>query len=224
MRTRSTGVISSSRVRIGLIFRAPTDPGAGAADPAAAAQVLEGVDREPHLQLLAGPLGAGERRRRRRRPPPAAADGAEHGQAHAAGRRARVHDADPLAALVLVDQPLARLVRGLEGAGDPGGDVDRDDFLAGVEQRLVDGEEVADRGLRGGGAAFGGAQPLVEAGEIGDIELALLLAVDGDVEADPLDAPLLDQVQRKVGGGVADDGGRGARVQPAIFADALPRG
>ncbi len=35
------------------------DPGAGAADPAAAAQVLERVDREPHLQLLARLLGAG---------------------------------------------------------------------------------------------------------------------------------------------------------------------
>ncbi len=49
------------------------DPGAGAADPPAAPQVLEGVDREPHLQLLAGLLGAGEHRlarRRRRRPRP----------------------------------------------------------------------------------------------------------------------------------------------------------
>ena len=59
-----------------LDLQGAADPGAGAADAAAAAQVLEGVDREPHLQLFAGLLGAGEagvgvaavdRPRRRRR-------------------------------------------------------------------------------------------------------------------------------------------------------------
>ena len=104
---------------------------------------------------------------------------------------------DPLAALAFVDQPLAGLAGGLEGAGDAGGDVDRDDLAAGVEQRLVDGEEVADRGLRGGRAALGGAQPLVEVGVVGDLGLRLLLAVDRDVEADRLDAPLGDQRRRE---------------------------
>ena len=147
------------------------DPGAGAADPAAAPQVLEGVDREPHLQLLARLLGAGDDRlgvaagRGR-------GGGAERAEAHPAGRRARVEDADPLAALVFVDEPLAGLAGGLEGAGDAGRDMDRDDLAAGVEQRLVDGDEVADRGLRGGRAALGGAQALVEGGEVGDLGLA----------------------------------------------------
>ena len=52
--------------------------------------------------------------------PPAAAarGGGEHAEPHPAGRRARVEDVDPLAALAFVDQPLAGLVGGLEGAGD----------------------------------------------------------------------------------------------------------
>ena len=115
------------------------DEGAGAADPPAAPQVLEGVDREPHLQLLAGLLGAGERR------VGVAAccgggSGAERAEAHPAGRRARVEELDPLAALALVDEALAGLAGGLAGAGDPRRDVDRGDLAAGVEQRLVDGE------------------------------------------------------------------------------------
>ena len=60
---------------------------------------------------------------------------------------AAVDDVDPLAALALVDQPLARLVGRLEGPRDPGGEVDRDDLAALREQRLVDLDEVADRGL-----------------------------------------------------------------------------
>ena len=86
------------------------DPGPGAADPAAAPQVLEGVDREPHLQLLARLLGAGEdglavapRRR--------GGGGGEDAEAHPAGGRARVEDVDPLAALAFVDEPVASLAR-----------------------------------------------------------------------------------------------------------------
>ena len=99
----------------------------------------------------------------------------------------------------------------------PGRDVDRDDLAAGFEQRLVDGDEVADRGLRGRRAALGGAQPLVEVGEIGDLGLGLLAIVDRDVEADPLDPPLGDERVGKVGRGVADDGGLRARTQGAGF-------
>ncbi len=170
MRTRSTGVISSSRVRIGLIFSAEPIQARGAADPPAAPQVLEGVDREPHLQLLAGLLGPGDRRlavattgRGRR--------GGQGAEAHPAGRRARVEDVDALPALALVDEALAGLVGGLAGAGDAGRDVDRDDLAPGLEQRLVDGDEVADRGLRGGRAALGGAQPLEEPAVVADLGL-----------------------------------------------------
>ena len=172
------------------------DPGARAADPAAAPQVLEGVDREPHLQLLARLLGPGDdgvavgprrapRRRRRatQRPIPPAAE-----------RESKTWiRSPPLPSSI--SRSRAWIGR-LEGAGDAGRDVDRDDLATGVEQRLVDGDEVADRGLRGGRAALGGAQPLVEVGEVGDLGLGLLAVVDRDVEADPLDVPLGDEVRR----------------------------
>ena len=122
-----------------LDLQGAADPGAGAADAAAAAQVLEGVDREPHLQRPCG-----SPRRVRGRPsasaPAAAAVAAPSAQRPippAAERESMTWM--PLAALVFVDQPLAGLAGGLEGAGDAGRDVDRDDFPAGVEQRLVDG-------------------------------------------------------------------------------------
>ena len=44
--------------------------------------------------------------------------------------------------------------------------MDRDDVAAGFGQRLVDGEEVPDRGLRGGGQVVGLAQPGVELVEV----------------------------------------------------------
>ena len=57
--------------------------------------------------------------------------------AQAAGRRARVEDVDALAALAVGDQVLGGLAGRLAGAGDAGRDVDRDDFAAGVQERLV---------------------------------------------------------------------------------------
>jgi hypothetical protein len=129
---------------------------------------------------------------------------------------------DALAALVLGDQPLAGLAGGLEGAGDAGRDVDRDDLAPALEQRFVDGDEVADRGLRGGRAVGRGAQPLVEGGEVGDLALRLLVAVDRDVEADPLDAVGGDQIAGEVGRGVADDGGRRGVAQGRRILSDLP--
>ena len=85
------------------------------------------------------------------------------------------------------DQPLAGLARRLPGAGDAGGDVDRDDFAAFVKQGFVDLEEVPDRRLGGRRATFRGSQALVEARVVVYLGLALLVAVDGNVEADPLD-------------------------------------
>src|SRR5881394_225207 len=117
--------------------------GAGAADPAAAPQVLERVDREPHLQLLTGLLSA----RHRCISPSAAGSGrrgAARAEAHSAGRRARIENLDSLAALAFVDEALAGLAGRLAGAGDTGRDMDRGDLAASVEQRLVDGDEVAD--------------------------------------------------------------------------------
>ena len=88
--------------------------------------------------------------------------------------------------------------------------MDRDDLPARVEQRLPDVDEVADRGLRGGRAAARLAQPAVEVVVVGDLGLALLLAVDRDVEADHPDPLRGDHLGGQVLAAVADDCGIGA--------------
>ncbi len=156
------------------------------ADPAPLAQVLERVDREPHLERVAAALGGRQRLRAagsltggvRRR---------EHHQPLTAGRGATVVDVDPLPSLALVQQPLARLLRRFAGSRDPGREVDRDDLPALGQQRLVDGGEVADRRLGGRRPLVAAAQALVEARVLrsGDLDLGPLLALERDVEADP---------------------------------------
>jgi hypothetical protein len=179
-------------------------PGAGGADPAAATQVLERVDREPHPQVLpcrADALDdgldrlAGLGRRDRRED--------EHPHPTAAG--AAVDHMDALASAALVDQPLAGLRRRLVGAGDPGCEMDRDDRPAGVEERPVDLDEVADRRLRGRRSLVARPQPLEERSVVADLALLALLAGDRHVEADLLHPMLLEQRVREVGGRVADD-------------------
>ncbi len=192
------------------------DPGAGAADAAAAAQVLEGVDRKPHLQLLARLPGAGEDRFAVAAGP-GGRGGREHRVAHPAAGRARVEEVDPISPLALGDEPLARLPGCLEGPRDAGGDVDRDDLAAFVEQGLVDRGEVPDGGLRGRRAFLGGAQALVESGVVGDLRLRLLGAVDSHVEADDMDPVRGDQLGGQVGRRVADDRDVGAGTQDERF-------
>ena len=58
-----------------------------------------------------GSARRGRGRRRRRPPASAAAEAPSTAEAHPAGRRARVEDVDPLAALAFVDEPLAGLAR-----------------------------------------------------------------------------------------------------------------
>jgi hypothetical protein len=65
----------------------------------------------------------------------------------AACPRAAVEDRDPLPALALGYETVARLAGGLDRPRDPAGEVDRDDVLARFEQWLVDRDEVADRRL-----------------------------------------------------------------------------
>ena len=74
--------------------------------------------------------------------------GGEHDATEAAARGLGVDDLDPAVAAALVEQRLG-LRRGADRARDPAGQVDRDDVAAGREQRLVGGDEVADRRLRG---------------------------------------------------------------------------
>ena len=166
VRTRSTGVISSSIVRIGLIFSALPSQRLRGADAAAAAQELERVDGEPDLQSLARARASRARRPARRSPPPrAAAAAASTMRPMPAAGAARVDDLDRAAARRARrarPRPGART----RGAGDAAGEVDRDDVVAGLEQRLVDREEVADRRLRGRRQRRCRAQALVERVEV----------------------------------------------------------
>ena len=152
VRTRSTGVISSSSVRIGLICSAEPSQRLRGADPAAPAQVLERVDREPHLQRLAGALD--------RAPAP------PRPTAPAAAARAATSAIMPwppqpvrLSKTWIRSPPLPSSIScwrawqcRLVGARDPGRDVDRDDVAARRRAAARRREEVADRGLRGGRA------------------------------------------------------------------------
>ena len=93
-----------------LDLQGRAEEGLRGADPAALAQVLERVDREPHLEHVANLLDPGHHGLA------VAAGGRDFGgpdreQAGATAGRAAVVDANPLAALALVDQALARLVR-----------------------------------------------------------------------------------------------------------------
>ena len=63
----------------------------------------------------------------------------------------------------------------------------RHDLTPVGKQRLVDGEEVPHRWLRRGHGLLRRPQPLVELVEVGDLRLALLLALEPDVEADQRD-------------------------------------
>src|SRR6478736_7652577 len=173
-------LLAQSQNRLDLERRA--QPCLCGPDPAALAEVLERVDREPHLQLVAGAFGRRERAgavlaslRSRGRSED------HHGLAAAGG--AAVVDLDALAALSLRGQSLLRLRRGLAGAGDPGGEVDGDDVPALGQRRLVDGAEVTHRWLRGRRTLGAGAQALEELGVVGPryLDLRPLLAVERDV-------------------------------------------
>ena len=180
VRTRSIGVISDSTVRIGLIFSA--EPSQAWAPPIRPplAQVLERVDRKPHLQSVARPpRPVGHRRR-----VGASASGGrgrEHHQPLAAAGAGRIDHVHPLGALA---ELFASLLGRSHRARHPAREMDRDDVIAGVEERLVDRQEVADRGLRGGRQLRGRAEPPVVGVVVGDLALALGLARPVHVQAD----------------------------------------
>ena len=101
--------------------------------------------------------------------------GGEREQAHPAAGGFAVDHLHAIAEAALGEQPMC-LAGSLAGTGYASGEVDRDDVLAVLEQWLPDGEEVADRGLRGGGQLGIAAQPLVEALEAVHLQLALGLS------------------------------------------------
>jgi len=124
-------VISSSRLRIGSIFRA-ADPSPRTADSPATAQVLERVDGEPHLQPFGSLLSPYEDSVAVE-PGGRCRCGRHHAETHSARRRAGVEDTNALAALALGDEALAGLARRLDGLRDPRREVDRDDLATGFE-------------------------------------------------------------------------------------------
>ncbi len=87
--------------------------------------------------------------------------------------------------------------------------MDRNDVFAAIEDRLVDREEVADRGLRGRGQLLGRAEPPVVRVVVGDLGLALGLALPVHVQTDLLDAVLGDELGRQVVARIRDDRDRG---------------
>ena len=112
------------------------DQGLGGADAPALAQVLEGVEAEPHVEAVAGlaatasttcgsgcPCAAASAAARTRQPSPPAPVWPS------------TTSTRPRQPFVL-DHP-RRLAGALVGAGEAGGDVDRDDVAAGFGQRLV---------------------------------------------------------------------------------------
>ena len=182
------GSTSSSKVRIGLIFSVvPIQAPAAPMRPPR--RRYSSVSTANHSFRLRPSLLGAEQTTSSAEPPSAAAlDRAQHHHRHPAGGGPRVDDVDPLAALAVGDEALARLHGGLVGARDAGRDVDRDDLASLGQQRLIDGEEVADRRLRGGHRLLRGPQALVEAIEVVEqVDLALLFALEPDVEADQVD-------------------------------------
>ena len=75
--------------------------------------------------------------------------GGDHHQPVPGGRPcAEFEHDDPARLDAALHERVARLLGRAHRARDPAGEVDRDDVVAALEQRLVDGEEVADRRLR----------------------------------------------------------------------------
>jgi hypothetical protein len=126
---------------------------------------------------------------------------------------------NPIAALALLDEALARLERRFAGPGDPGRQVDGDDVPAIGQQGLVNGREVAHGRLRGRGALVALSQTLEEARVIvsGDLDLGAGLALKRDIEADALDVMPRDELLREIGRRVGDDGGVRVRRHRAVL-------
>ena len=106
VRTRSTGVTSSSRVRIGLICSA--DPSSACAAPIRPPlRRYSSVSTANHSFSVSRACSAGAERLAPEAPRLGRARGGEHHQRRAAAGGAAVEDVDPLAALALLGQALA---------------------------------------------------------------------------------------------------------------------
>ena len=131
-----------------LDLQRAAQPGLRAADAPAALQVGERVDAEPDRAARRAPRARARARPSMSPPARAAAAAASTTQPRPPQAVAASSTAIRPASPALVEQRLGLRGRA-DGAGDAAGEVDRDDVVAGRQQRLVDGEEVADRRLRG---------------------------------------------------------------------------
>ena len=142
VRTRSTGCISPSIVRIGLTFSvAPIHARAAPIRPPrrrySSVSTMTMILRFSRIARAAATAPARSAPR---------VDRVGRGDGHeavpgAAGQRVD-HD-HPLGRHPALDQQVARLLGRAHRAGDAAAEVDREDVVAALDQRLVDGEEVA---------------------------------------------------------------------------------
>ena len=171
VRTRSIGVISLSRVRIGLIFSAePSQAEAGPMRPPR--RRYSSVSTANHIFRSARVVST--RSTTSSSDPPACAT-----RAPASAIRPRPPAERSESITVTRSTPLRSASCSLAWRadstvpGDAARDVHRDDLEALVDERLVGLQEVADRRLRGRRQAVGAAQAAVEVVEVRHVRLAL---------------------------------------------------
>ena len=209
VRTRSTAPISDSRERIGLILRAvPSQAWAPPMRPPLRRySSVSSANRNlswPRACCARSAAAVGVT---------AAADRGCCRHQHQALGPARRLGVDHVHALGCLAELLPRLLRRVDGPGKPAGEMDRDDLVAGGDQRLVDREEVSDRGLRRGRQIWRRGERRVVRVVVRDRALTFGAAAPMDVEADLVEADALDDLGRQVMAAVGDDrnGRHGAR-------------
>ena len=123
------------------------------------------------FSALARLAGGGDHVVDRRTATPRACAAASAIKPEPAGGGGGVDHVHAVAALAVALELLGRLARRLVRAREAARDVDRHDVVARGEERLVDGDEVADGRLGGGGQLLGAAQLLEERRVVGDVGL-----------------------------------------------------
>ena len=204
VRTRSIGVISLSRVRIGLILSAePSHAEAGPIRPPR--RRYSSVSTANHIFRFARAVSHALDHVLQR---PAGLRHARAGQSHqaeAAGRALGVDHRDPVDPLAL-GELLLGLTRRLDGAGDAARDVHGHDLEA-LRRRAARTPPGSRRSTAArwsaGGRRCGAVGRNRRSSACPSSRSLAVLPVD--VEADEVDAVALDEVRRQVSGGVRDD-------------------
>ena len=127
-----------------------------------------------------------------------------------------VQDLDPLRRDAALDQRVARLPGRLHGARDAAREVDREHVVARLQQRLVDGQEVADRGLRRARQVGRRAHVVVERVVVGQVALAVGAAGPVHVQRDQVQLVAPHDLRREVVRRVGDHCDAGHGGQPIL--------